>query len=145
MLSGSLIIRYVVAYYGIYRPMLMWLANRHCVWCSRTLSFQLLVPAVQLFPLSTLDTAANAECPCALNLLQADVFSFAMMMYEIMQQYIVLLAVSVQGTYEELEEYCARVAGGYRPPLLEKWPPELISVITVSDMCPAAGCLSCMV
>eukprot|EP00878_Enallax_costatus_P022758 GHUV01024165.1.p1 GENE.GHUV01024165.1~~GHUV01024165.1.p1 ORF type:complete len:396 (+),score=103.79 GHUV01024165.1:320-1507(+) len=65
---------------------------------------------------------------------KADVFSFAIMMYEILQQYIMLMAVSVRGTYEELEAYAARVAGGYRPPVLEKWPAEVSSVIKVGTL-----------
>lgn len=62
---------------------------------------------------------------------QADVFSFGIMMYEIMHQYIMLMAVSVRGTYDELEAYCARVAGGYRPPLQDKWPEAVNSIIQV--------------
>ena len=54
------------------------------------------------------------------------------MMYEVLQQYIMLMAVSVRGTFEELEAYAARVAGGYRPPVLEKWPEEVKNIIKVS-------------
>jgi mitogen-activated protein kinase kinase kinase 7 len=67
-------------------------------------------------------------------ILQADVFSFGIMMYEILQRYIMLSAVAVRGTYEELEAYCARVADGYRPPLHAKWPPSIVKLIQV---CPA--------
>jgi hypothetical protein len=35
------------------------------------------------------------------------------------------------GTYEELEAYAARVAGGFRPPLHDRWPPEISSLIKV--------------
>jgi hypothetical protein len=34
---------------------------------------------------------------------QADIFSFGVMMYEVMQRYVMLSAVAVRGTYEELE------------------------------------------
>lgn len=60
---------------------------------------------------------------------KADVFSFGIMMYEVLQRYIMLSAVAVAGTYEELEGYCARVAGGYRPPLHDKWPPKLTKLL----------------
>lgn len=65
--------------------------------------------------------------------LQADVFSFAIMMYEVMQRYVMISAVATKGTYEELEEYAARVAGGYRPPLHDYWPPSISSTIKVSQ------------
>lgn len=64
-------------------------------------------------------------------------------MYEVLQQYIMLMAVSVRGTFEELEAYAERVAGGYRPPLLEKWPPEVSSLIQVC-MLAGLGHLVCM-
>lgn len=62
---------------------------------------------------------------------QADVFSFGIMMYEVLQRYIMLSAVAVAGTYEELERYCARVAGGYRPVLHTKWPASVSKLIQV--------------
>lgn len=58
-------------------------------------------------------------------------FSFAIMMYEVLQRYIMLSAVAVRGTYEELEAYCARVAAGYRPPLHDKWPISVSKLIQV--------------
>eukprot|EP00775_Hariotina_reticulata_P005978 gene5978-6217_t len=60
---------------------------------------------------------------------KADVFSFGIMMYEVIQKYIMLSAVSIRGTYEELEDYCARVAGGYRPPIHKHWPEPLKQLI----------------
>ncbi|WIA16106.1 hypothetical protein OEZ85_012827 [Tetradesmus obliquus] len=60
---------------------------------------------------------------------KADVFSFGVMMYEVMHRYIMLSAVSVNGTYEELEQYAARVAAGYRPPLHDTMPTSITSVI----------------
>lgn len=70
-------------------------------------------------------------CTCVC-VLQADVFSFGIMMYEVLQRYIMLSAVAVRGTYDELEAYCARVADGYRPPLHSKWPAALSKLIQVS-------------
>ncbi|KIZ04397.1 Dual specificity protein kinase shkE [Monoraphidium neglectum] len=60
---------------------------------------------------------------------KADVFSFGVMMFELLQKYIMLSAISIKGTYEELEAYAARVAGGFRPPLHDRWPPEISSLI----------------
>uniref|UniRef100_A0A383VIX9 Protein kinase domain-containing protein n=1 Tax=Tetradesmus obliquus TaxID=3088 RepID=A0A383VIX9_TETOB len=60
---------------------------------------------------------------------KADVFSFGVMMYEVMHRYIMLSAVSVNGTYEELEQYAARVAAGYRPPLHSNIPVSITSII----------------
>lgn len=68
---------------------------------------------------------------------QADVFSLAIMMYEVLQRYIMLSAVAVRGTYEELEAYCARVADGYRPPLHKKWPESVSKLIQVGRGLPA--------
>lgn len=67
-------------------------------------------------------------------------FSFGIMMYEVLQRYIMLSAVAVAGTYEELEGYCARVAGGYRPPLHDKWPPKLTKLLLVGALLPAMRC-----
>lgn len=53
------------------------------------------------------------------------------MCYEILQRYIMLSAVAVRGTYEELEAYCARVANGYRPPLHASWPASVSKLIEV--------------
>jgi hypothetical protein len=64
------------------------------------------------------------------------------MMYEIIHQYIMLNAVSVRGTYEELEEYCARVAAGYRPPLHTYWPEPLKQLIEVHNSKNDAGSTS---
>lgn len=76
---------------------------------------------------------------------QADVFSFGIMMYEVLQRYIMLSAVAVAGTYEELEGYCARVAGGYRPPLHDKWPPKLTKLLLVGAVLPVmASPVGCM-
>jgi mitogen-activated protein kinase kinase kinase 7 len=71
-------------------------------------------------------------------LLQADVFSYGLMMYEVMHRYIMLSAISVLGTYEELEEYAARVAAGYRPPLHSNLPASITSIIQVRQLLCAA-------
>ncbi|KAF8055751.1 splA [Scenedesmus sp. PABB004] len=60
---------------------------------------------------------------------KADVFSFGIMMSEVMQKYIMLSAVAVKGTYEELIEYAARVAAGFRPPLHDSWPTSIRGII----------------
>ncbi len=40
-------------------------------------------------------------------------------------------AVSINGTYEELEAYAMRVSDGYRPPIHDTWPPSIYSLIEV--------------
>jgi hypothetical protein len=84
---------------------------------------------------TTTHTLLLALC-CAL---QADVFSFAIMTYEVLQRYIMLSAVAVTGTYSELEAYCARMAAGYRPPLHAQWPPRLSKLIQVGLVCGQRG------
>jgi hypothetical protein len=64
--------------------------------------------------------------------LQADVFSFGVMAYEVMHRYLTLSAISVLGTYEELEAYAGRVASGYRPPLHANLPSSITSIIQVT-------------
>jgi hypothetical protein len=60
------------------------------------------------------------------------VFSFGVMAYEVMHRYIMLSAISVLGSYEELEAYAARVAAGYRPPLHGNLPASITSIIQVT-------------
>lgn len=62
---------------------------------------------------------------------KADVFAFGVMMYETFYRYMMLSAISIQGTVEELERYAARVSEGYRPPLKEGLlPPEVDHIIS---------------
>lgn len=51
---------------------------------------------------------------------KADVFSFAVMLYEVFYRYLTVSAFSVEGTLQERERYAARVADGYRPILDNK-------------------------
>lgn len=48
-----------------------------------------------------------------------------------MHRYMMISAACPKGTMQELEQYARSVADGYRPPLLDKWPPELRSLIAV--------------
>jgi mitogen-activated protein kinase kinase kinase 7 len=61
------------------------------------------------------------------------VFSFGVMMYEVMHRYIMLSAIANKGTYEELEQYAARVTAGYRPPLHSNLPASVTSIIQVNS------------
>lgn len=63
--------------------------------------------------------------------MQADVFSFGVMFFELLQKYIVLSAIAIRGTFDEIEAYAARVAAGYRPPLHSYWSDELKQLIQV--------------
>jgi mitogen-activated protein kinase kinase kinase 7 len=66
-----------------------------------------------------------------LLVLQADVFSFAMMLYQLVQRYLTIMAISIKGDPEEVMAYAARVATGYRPPLNNKLPPNVVRIIQV--------------
>lgn len=45
---------------------------------------------------------------------KVDVFSFGICMYELIHKYMMVFAVSVVGTEDEIEQYAERVAGGFR-------------------------------
>ena len=57
---------------------------------------------------------------------KADVFSFGVMLREVLSAYLLSFAFRDQ---EELEAYVARVSTGYRPPLDARWPEDLRSLI----------------
>lgn len=60
---------------------------------------------------------------------KVDVFSFAICMYELTHKYMMVFAVSVSGTEEEIMRYAHKVSEGFRPTLREDFPPELKSII----------------
>lgn len=105
-------------------PRALWSCTRTCTQLQKPRDSVPTSPAAHMRLCSLLPTHDPA---C----LQADVFSFGIMVYEVLQRYIMLSAVAVRGTYEELEAYCARVADGYRPPLHTKWPPSMAKLIQV--------------
>ncbi|GFR44342.1 hypothetical protein Agub_g5559, partial [Astrephomene gubernaculifera] len=53
---------------------------------------------------------------------KVDVFSFGVILFELLSRYQTVCAISLAGTQEEIESYAARVAQGYRPPLPQRWP-----------------------
>ncbi len=58
-------------------------------------------------------------------------FSFAICMYELLHKYMMVFAISINGTEEEIEAYAQRVAGGYRCGMAE-WHGPLF-VCSVAD------------
>lgn len=50
-------------------------------------------------------------CPCDA---QVDVFSFGVILYELLHKYMMVFAVSIAGTEEELERYAEKVSEGWR-------------------------------
>ena len=60
---------------------------------------------------------------------KVDVFSFGICMYELTHKYMMVFAVSVTGTEEEIMRYAHKVSEGFRPTLREDFPPELKSII----------------
>ncbi|KAG2486096.1 hypothetical protein HYH03_015191 [Edaphochlamys debaryana] len=60
---------------------------------------------------------------------KVDVFSFGVILFEVLSRYQMLCAISVAGTEEEVEGYAARVAQGYRPPLPASWPEAVLELV----------------
>ncbi|GFH29521.1 dual specificity protein kinase shkE [Haematococcus lacustris] len=58
-----------------------------------------------------------------------DVFSFAVVMYELFHRYLMLHAISLEGTDEEVEAYAERVSNGFRPPIAPHLGPEFQSLL----------------
>jgi hypothetical protein len=89
-------------------------------------------------PLRITSTSTNAhfllERPSTRNvvsLLQADVFSFGMMLYQLVQRYLTIFAVSSEGDPMQIMAYAARVAAGYRPPISKRVLPSVARLIQV--------------
>ena len=45
-------------------------------------------------------------------------------------RYVMLAAISIVGTVDELENYATRIAAGYRPPMNDDLPAELVSLLS---------------
>eukprot|EP00200_Dunaliella_tertiolecta_P006473 CAMPEP_0202342260 /NCGR_PEP_ID=MMETSP1126-20121109/2900_1 /ASSEMBLY_ACC=CAM_ASM_000457 /TAXON_ID=3047 /ORGANISM="Dunaliella tertiolecta, Strain CCMP1320" /LENGTH=550 /DNA_ID=CAMNT_0048933189 /DNA_START=45 /DNA_END=1697 /DNA_ORIENTATION=+ len=60
---------------------------------------------------------------------KVDVFSFGVMLYEVIHRYLVICSISNQGTQEEIEDYARVISMGYRPPLGDNCPTELRDLI----------------
>lgn len=57
------------------------------------------------------------------------------LLLQVMQRYMNIHAVAVQGTFEEIAAYAARVAKGYRPPISPKLPSIIVGLIEVGVLC----------
>ncbi|GIL89803.1 hypothetical protein Vretifemale_17566 [Volvox reticuliferus] len=62
---------------------------------------------------------------------KVDVFSYGVMVFEILSRYQMVCAVSVAGTEAEIEAYAAKVSEGYRPPLPPACPPPVRELIAM--------------
>eukprot|EP00210_Caulerpa_lentillifera_P003514 g3353.t1 len=61
---------------------------------------------------------------------KADVFSFAIVMYEVLQKCILLAFISIKGMTSEVDQYVESVLAGFRPHLPEEWPKEIKKLLT---------------
>ncbi|GMH39125.1 hypothetical protein BSKO_07023 [Bryopsis sp. KO-2023] len=61
---------------------------------------------------------------------KADVFSFAVLMYELLRRSLTLAFVSFLGSSRDVEIYAFNVMGGFRPPIPKTWPQQLKDLIT---------------
>ncbi|GIL57301.1 hypothetical protein Vafri_12551 [Volvox africanus] len=62
---------------------------------------------------------------------KVDVFSYGVIVFEILSRYQMICAVSQAGTEAEIEAYAAKVSEGYRPPLPPAWPQAVKELIAV--------------
>lgn len=60
---------------------------------------------------------------------KVDVFSFGVIMYELMARYQMVCAVSNLGSESEIEQYAEKVSQGYRPPIPQNWPEPLRELV----------------
>ncbi|KAG2429957.1 hypothetical protein HYH02_013908 [Chlamydomonas schloesseri] len=67
---------------------------------------------------------------------KVDVFSFGVILFEVLNRYQMVCAISIAGTEEEIEGYAAKaraaryVSEGYRPPLPQRWPDAVKQLIS---------------
>jgi len=61
---------------------------------------------------------------------KADVYSFAIVMYEVLQKCLLLAFVSLHGVAAEVDQYVASVVSGFRPFLPKQWPKEVRFLLT---------------
>eukprot|EP00798_Chlamydomonas_sp_ICE-L_P005279 gene5279-18525_t len=60
---------------------------------------------------------------------KVDVFSFGVILYEVIHKYSVFFAISQNGTEQEVENYAYRVSQGYRPPIHKDYAEEVKTII----------------
>ena len=68
-------------------------------------------------------------CPRTPSPLQVDVFSFGVIMFEVMGRYQMVCAISHAGIESEIEAYVEKVSNGFRPAIPQQWPEALRHLI----------------
>lgn len=61
---------------------------------------------------------------------KADVFSFSIIMYELLRKSSLLVFVSTTGSPADVENYAEGIARGDRPPIPVEWPKELVQLVS---------------
>lgn len=61
---------------------------------------------------------------------KADVFSFAIIMYEVLQKCMLLAFISTSAIPSEVDQYIESVLAGFRPYLPPEWPKEIKSLLS---------------
>jgi len=77
--------------------------------------------------------------PLVYMVVQTDVFSFGVIMYEVLHRYAMLPAVAARGTEQELDAYAWRVSRGYRPQIHEEWSGPVQNLIEVRCLSRRSG------
>ncbi|CAD7700290.1 unnamed protein product [Ostreobium quekettii] len=60
---------------------------------------------------------------------KVDVFSFAIIMYELLRKSVLLVFVATTGSPEDVERHAENIVNGMRPPMPQEWPDELADLI----------------
>lgn len=60
---------------------------------------------------------------------KVDVFSFGIVLYEVLRAVRLIIYIAPNGKMSEVETYANRVADGLRPPIPETWPTDLRNLI----------------
>eukprot|EP00210_Caulerpa_lentillifera_P002812 g2686.t1 len=61
---------------------------------------------------------------------KADVFSFSIVMYEVLQKCMLLAFISTRGIAAEIDQYIESVLAGFRPYIPQEWPKEVKNLLT---------------
>eukprot|EP00803_Ostreobium_quekettii_P000213 evm.model.scf_46EXC.5 EVM.evm.TU.scf_46EXC.5 scf_46EXC:142986-145882(-) len=60
---------------------------------------------------------------------KVDVFSFSIIMYEMLRKSVLLVFVATTGSPSDVENYAKNVVKGMRPPIPEEWPADLVDLV----------------